>query len=363
MISYFDSKLFTPKVYDESINPTLLKIDLLRLALAFLLCSTLFIRTYEKYIEMKKKQRKFKKMNPEKPLKDISLIKIFLANFFTIKNLIVYIAFGFYGISFLNYFFKYIDFEKLNNSTSTTEYVDLYNYANTQKISETLEILSLYLHAIFSLKFLAYFSSVRILLTSFKKAYVDLLFILILISLLLIPSALLTNLIYGKNIYEYSTFSGSLLMNMKIFVFIENTEITTAFMEYAQVYSIFIFIIFVFLIKYFTLNLILPVLVEYYREEYERSNNSVKNKKDNNDKENEKPLTFRQSKFFLFFLFFLYFVYFFYIFFCFFFAFFIYFIFLVLHLLIWPFNFKDDSNPNINQSINQGKSIEMRIEK
>lgn len=270
--------------------------DFVRLILGVILCLTLIVKTKEKYNLKKKSIRRLERMNPDAPKIRISVFKILMVNFFTPKNIIIYMAL-FFNIWCYSSFTKNFLLE-LEVYNEIGEYVDLHQFAMSQKFNRTLEMLSLYFYAIYSIKFLAYINRVQILMNAFKKASFEYFSIIAMISLLLISSAFLMNNIYGKSIYEYSTFSESLIMNIKIFVFIENTSITIALVQYSKLYSIVILVLFVFLIKYFALNLVLPVLVEYYRSEYENSENSQINKKKNDD-EDDHPLTIKQSKYFL----------------------------------------------------------------
>lgn len=270
----------------------------------------------EKFIENKKKARWLLKINSNNNnINDniernhsVNIFKILLMNFFSPKNLLIYLAYSIYLFSFINYTSQYYPANLIYNNDKNIGYVDLYNFAIEQKLSRSMEIFSIYLYGIYSMKYLQYIEKIRTLFRAFKKSSLEFFFILCMITIFLIGLSILTNFVYGSNIYEYRNFAESLIMNIKIFIFVENSTITTYFMNYFRLYSIIILILFVFLIKYFSLNLFMPILVEYYRGEFENTEKVNENGKvieNEEEGDDDDDFTFSQSNFIFIFYFFL----------------------------------------------------------
>ncbi len=288
-ITIVDSIPFISDVYETSLGSTVSNLDLIRLICAGILVLTIFIRTREKYVEKTDKKRN--KKNKEKAIiieeSKFSLItKIFLSTLFSPKNIILLIGLAFYVMAYLNYTSFSLKTQQVYKETVT--YKDLYQFAKNQKLAMTLDLLSLYFFGLYSIKYLQYLKTVQLLLRAFKKSAFEYFAIIVTIALIFLGLSILTNFVFGSYIYEYKNFLDSLIMNLKVFIFVENSTITGKFFEYYRQFSIIVLILFVFLIKYFSLNLFLPVLVEYYRNELDNDENAqILQKKSNEDSEGE----------------------------------------------------------------------------
>lgn len=299
LITIVDSIPFLTNVYETNMGSTTSILDMIRLICACLLLLTILLRIREKYID---KTKKPKKKNKEKEMiieeSKFNLIrKILVSTVFSPKNIILLLGFCFYLIAYQNYKSNSLNTQEVFKDTIT--YRDLYQFAKNQKFCRTLDLLSLYFFGLYSIKYLQYISRVQILLRAFKKSAFEYFAILASIAVIFLGLSILTNFVFGSYIYEYKNFLDSLIMNLKVFIFVENSTITGKFMEYYRLFSIIVLILFVFLIKYFSLNLFLPVLVEYYRNEYENEENAQMLQNKSNEESGEEvknALTWKDSK-------------------------------------------------------------------
>jgi len=246
-------------------------LDSIRLVLGALLLLTIPIRIKEKYTDKTKPKSNKKKKNfevVEPKISKFDLIKkITISTIFAPKNVILIIAYCCYVRAYLNYNIRSLDTKAIYSNT--TDYIDFYTFALNQKYCRTLDLISFYLIGLYFTKYLQFIHRVQILMRAFKRSAFEYLALVVSITVIFIGLSILTNFVFGSYIYEYRNFLDSLIMNLKIFIFVENTSITEKFMEYYRIFSIIILILFIFLIKYFFLNLFLPVFVEYYRNEYD----------------------------------------------------------------------------------------------
>lgn len=303
ILTVADSIPFISNVYETSNGTSLKTFDFIRIICAALMLLTIIIRIKEKYDEKKKKLAKKKKkissatdINNVKS-ENISLFKIILFNLLTVKNLIILIGFFFYLIAFLYYYSETVDTKVVFSNTK--QFYDIYSYAQKQRYCRTIELLSLYLFGIYSLKYLQFIPNIQILLNAFKKASFEYFSILAIITLMFIGLSILTYCTYGSYLFEYKNFFDSLIMNLKIFIFVENTSITTEFIKYYRLFSIIVLILFVFIIKYYALNLFLPILVEYFRSEYASINLKDIMEDEKEESQGQRSLTFKESNFIL----------------------------------------------------------------
>lgn len=254
MITFADAIPFTTNIYEGSAGKSLESVDIIRIILIFILLIAPPFRMIQKYIKSEKKGC-------------WHLMKLVVVVLCQLKNIILLFALGFILSAFISFSTKKID--TLNYYTANY-FIDLYDFASIQKEKRALDILSMYLVGIYCLKFLQYIEGIHILYISFKKAAFEYFALLATICVLFIGLSILTNFVFGSYIYEYKNFIDSLTMNIRIFIFIENTSVTNKFLEYYKVFSIFVLIIFIFLIKYYLLNLFYPILMEYYRNEIDQ---------------------------------------------------------------------------------------------
>ena len=175
-------------------------------------------------------------------------------------------------------------------------FIDLYAFATLQKNSRVLDLLSFYLVCLYALKYLQYIEKLQILFIALKKSAFEYFSLFVTIGILFIGLSILTNFVYGTYIYEYKDFANSVIMNIKIFIFIENTSVTEQFLNYYRMFSIVVLIFFIFLIRYFLLNLFYPIFIEYYRIEIDKYTISKINNKQEGAVEEE--YSFKESKYY-----------------------------------------------------------------
>ncbi len=175
-------------------------------------------------------------------------------------------ACGFYIYSFKNYKFDFYSTQEVYDSQI---YRDMYTFALNQKMARNLELISLFFFCLYSLKFFQLFDTVNIFFIAFKKANYEYLLLSTIIVFIFLGLSFLTNFVYGEYIYEYRDFLSSVIMNIKIFILNESTDVTESFLTSFRSFSVTIMIIFIFLLRYFLLNLYCPVYSEYLRIEYD----------------------------------------------------------------------------------------------
>jgi hypothetical protein len=276
-----DSIPFITNVYEKQAEKSLQGADVIRIILLFFLLTTIPIRMIQKYYLSEKKGC-------------MVFFKIAITVTLQMKNLLLVFSVGFLLSAYSNFSGKYINTESFYNQRY---FFDFYDFAYLQKEARSLDQLSMYLVTIYSFKYLQFFSSVQILFIAFKKTAFEYFSLLATICVLFMGLSILTNFVFGSYIYEYKNFIDSVTMNIKIFIFIENTSITGLFLSYYRVFSIIVLIIFIFLIRFFLLNLFYPIFIEYYRVEVDKVNLSKSLNKNEGDKGDEEEMTIKDSKF------------------------------------------------------------------
>jgi hypothetical protein len=283
LVTYADTVSFITNVYETSQGQIAMYCDLVRGGLFIILFLSLPLRIYQKY--KKKSSRGI-----------LEILFTVYVTVFQIKNVLLLLSGIFLACSFINFFFAKIDTVAYFDSSY---YIDVYDFAISQKNGRVLDIMSFYIITIYSLKYLQYVEKLQILFIALKKSAFEYFFLYITIGILFVGLSILTNFVFGTYIFEYQDFTNSILMNIKIFIFIENTSVTAQFMKYYRILSIVVIIIFIFLIRYFLLNLFYPIFIEYYRIENDKYSSS----KSGNSKDDSYHIdyTFNQSNFLLIF--------------------------------------------------------------
>jgi hypothetical protein len=276
ILTLADTVPFVTNVYETTSGLLIMNVDLLRGGLCALLLLTIPIRIYQKYSASGKKGCSV-------------LTRMTLVVLLQMKNIIILLAGIFMASAFLNFLNSKIDSVTYFTSGYFT---DLYQFANTQKEARALDQLSLYLISLYALKYLQYLESVQVLFIAFKKSAFEYTALILTITVIFIGLSILTNFVFGSYIYEYKNFLDSITMNLKIFILIENTSVTSQFLAFYRIFSIIVLIIFIFLIRYFLLNLFYPIFIEYYRIEIDKFTVS---KNLNKNEGNEEELNFTES--------------------------------------------------------------------
>jgi hypothetical protein len=279
IVTLADTVSFVSNVYETTQGQIAMYCDLVRGGLFIILFLSLPLRIYQKYKRIHTRGK-------------LVLLHTAAVTILQIKNILLILCGVFSACAAFDFFFSKID---TMNYYSSNYYFDTYNFANAQKNARVLDILSFYLIGLYSLKYLQYFEKLHILFIALKKSTFEYFFLFITIGVLFIGLSILTNFVFGTYIFEYKDFTNSIIMNIKIFIFIENTSVTEQFMKYYRILSIIVIIIFIFLIRYFLLNLFYPIFIEYYRIEVEKYSSS---KNSSNKEESSQPdFTFKQSNF------------------------------------------------------------------
>lgn len=276
IITVADCIPFITNVYETPSGQEAYGADIFRIILLFLLLTSIPIRIWQKYTQSDVKGC-------------TALLKLIFVVTLQLKNIFIFFSLGFLLGAYANFSSAYINSLSYFNSEYS---FDFYYFAANQKEARAYDILSLFLITLYSLKYLQYLESVQILFIAFKKAAFEYFVLLVTISVLFFGLSILTNFVFGGYMFEYKNFLDSLTMNIKIFIFIENTSVTNQFLTYYRVFSIFVLIIFIFLIRYYLLNLFYPIFIEYYRIEMDKFNLSKNYIKDQGADED---LKFRES--------------------------------------------------------------------
>jgi hypothetical protein len=233
------------------------------------------------------------------PIKSaIKLITIIITTLFQMKNILLIISTSFLIQAFAYFNSKQFDTQKLGDETK--EFVDLYAYADNQRKARYFDQIAFYLFFIYALKYLQYFSSVNMFLKSFKKSAFEFTVICVIILLFILGMSISTHYVYGSYIKEYSTFYYSVISNIKILLFVEDTMLITRLNEYFKEFSICLLIFYILFVRFLFLNLFHPVLIEYLRIETDRDPDEEKDTTKNDStqvRENHKDnFGWRESK-------------------------------------------------------------------
>lgn len=279
VITLADSISFVTNVYETSSGAALQGIDVIRMILLFVLFLTIPIRIYQKYNESEVKGCK-------------PFLKFCLVVTFQLKNVLIIFSLAFIVTAYATYTSGSIDSYAFYTSRY---YVDFYALASRQRDVRGLELLSTYLMCLYSLKYAQFVDALQITFTAFKKSSFEYISLLATICVLFLGLSILTNFVFGSYIFEYKSFVESVSMNIKLFIFIEDTVVTAQFLQYYRIFSIIVLIIFIFLIRYYFLNLFYPIFIEYYRIEVDSREFAKKMEKDGGLQDQE-GLTFKESK-------------------------------------------------------------------
>jgi hypothetical protein len=184
---------------------------------------------------------------------------------FQIKNIILIVALSFFLVAYVFY----------KNSPTTQEmidapYYDYYSYAIKLRTTYKFDLLSFFLVSIYALKYFQLFSSLSYLFKGFKKSTFDYLMLFFTTSVNFLGMSLLTTFVFGSFIFEYRNFERSIVTNIKIFIFVDDSEITKDWYNYYRIFTIVVIIIFTLIIRYILLNMFNPIFIEYERIEIEK---------------------------------------------------------------------------------------------
>ena len=279
IIGYFhvtvaDTIPFITNVYEN--KTVLFAFDIIRLILTIIMLLTIPLYIYLKYKSL--------------PIKSaIKLITIIITTLFQMKNILLIISTSFLIQAFAYFNSKQFDTQKLGDETK--EFVDLYAYADNQRKARYFDQIAFYLFFIYALKYLQYFSSVNMFLKSFKKSAFEFTVICVIILLFILGMSISTHYVYGSYIKEYSTFYYSVISNIKILLFVEDTMLITRLNEYFKEFSICLLIFYILFVRFLFLNLFHPVMIEYLRIETDRDPDEEKDTTKNDStqvKENHK---------------------------------------------------------------------------
>ena len=252
-VTVADTIPFITNVYEN--KTVLFAFDVVRIVLTVLMLLTMPLYIYSKYKSLPIKSSK-------------KLITIIVNTLFQVKNilLIVSAVFLIRAVAYFNS--KRFDTQRLGDNTK--EYVDLYSYADEQRKGRYFDQIAFYLFFIYALKYLQYFSSVNMFLKSFKKSAFEFTVIGVVILLFILGMSVSTHYVYGGYIKEYSTFYYSLISNIKILLFVEDTMLITKLNEHFKEFSICLLIFYILFVRFLFLNLFHPVMIEYLRIETDR---------------------------------------------------------------------------------------------
>lgn len=282
-VTVADTIPFITNVYEN--KTVLFAFDIIRLILTIIMLLTIPLYIYLKYKSLPIKSAK-------------KLITIIITTLFQMKNILLIISTSFLIQAIAYFNSKQFDTQKLGDETK--EFVDLYAYADNQRKARYFDQIAFYLFCIYALKYLQYFSSVNMFLKSFKKSAFEFTVICVIILLFILGMSISTHYVYGSYIKEYSTFYYSVISNIKILLFVEDTMLITRLNEYFKEFSICLLIFYILFVRFLFLNLFHPVLIEYLRIETDRDPDEEKDTTKNDStqvRENHKDnFGWRESK-------------------------------------------------------------------
>lgn len=238
---------FKTNVYENHI--ALYAIDLTRLILLIILLFCIVLSIIQKCWKDKKKTA-------------IKRSIIIITSLFKIKYLLIIFAFSFNAAAFA--YFNIFKFDSIKYATDPVD-IDFYAYSQSQKDARNYDLISLYLIFIFLLKYLQFVPYIDDFYKSFKKAAFELFFLFFIMLIMLLSLSYLTFYVYGPYLKEYSTFYYSLINNIKILFFIENSTLRNLTIGYYQDYAIVVYFIYIFIMRFFLFLLIYPIIIEYLR--------------------------------------------------------------------------------------------------
>ena len=255
IISYFDVIPFLTNVYE---NQKYIKVlDIFRIIIVLILMLSILIKI----------KREIKILH----IKKILLIIITILNvLFQIKNIILFLTFIFMTISFSIYNKLNLNSQKYNDN-NIQYYIDFYNYANQQKKAKYLEQISILLTTLYLFKYSQLYPNINTLFKCFIKSSFEFFLLLITILCLILGFSTTTYYVYGSYIKEYSTYSLSLLTNLKLIFFIEDTNTLIKLNEHYKMFTIIMLLFYIFILRFFFLNLFYPTFTEYLRIEREQN--------------------------------------------------------------------------------------------
>ena len=255
IISYFDVIPFLTNVYE---NQKYIKVlDIFRIIIVLILMLSILIKI----------KREIKILH----IKKILLIIITILNvLFQIKNIILFLTFIFMTISFSIYNKLNLNSQKYNDN-NIQYYIDFYNYANQQKKAKYLEQISILLITLYLFKYSQLYPNINTLFKCFIKSSFEFFLLLITILCLILGFSTTTYYVYGSYIKEYSTYSLSLLTNLKLIFFIEDTNTLIKLNEHYKMFTIIMLLFYIFILRFFFLNLFYPTFTEYLRIEREQN--------------------------------------------------------------------------------------------
>ena len=275
-VTVADTIPFITNVYEN--KTVLFAFDIIRLILTIIMLLTIPLYIYLKYKSLPIKSAK-------------KLITIIITTLFQMKNILLIISTSFLIQAIAYFNSKQFDTQKLGDETK--EFVDLYAYADNQRKARYFDQIAFYLFFIYTLKYLQYFSSVNMFLKSFKKSAFEFTVICVIILLFILGMSISTHYVYGSYIKEYSTFYYSVISNIKILLFVEDTMLITRLNEYFKEFSICLLIFYILFVRFLFLNLFHPVMIEYLRIEKEREPDKTK---ESNIKEKKDKQTIKKKK-------------------------------------------------------------------
>ncbi len=259
-ITYFDVIPFLSNVYEN--NKNIKALDILRIILNFFLLLTIFIKIFQK-LKLRSKDS------------ILSKLFIIIVVILQIKHLLLIFAFSFLVKAF-DTFKKYnINSQSYNNNPY---YIDFYNYAIRQKEARYFDQIHLGLISLYFLKYSQLIPIIYTIIECFNKAAFEFILLGITIICLLLGMSTTTYFVYGSYIKEYSTFSYSVITNLKIICFIEDTDTIIKLNDYFQSFTIILLLFYIIVLRFIFLNLFFPIFTEYLRVEREQ-NKFVKGEK------------------------------------------------------------------------------------
>lgn len=244
---------FLTNVYEN--NRDIYRVDIVRIIITLILLLTIILNIFLKYRREKSKSAK-------------NLIVLIINSILKIKSLLLIFSTAFISTAFAIFIKHNLDSNDHNTQTDT--YIDFLGYAMDQKRGRYFDQLAFFIIFLYTLKYLQFFERINVLITVFKKAAFEILLLTITVIFLILGLSFTSYFVYGSYIKDYSTFNDSIITNIKVILFLENTNIISELDQKFRGFSILLLIVFILILRFFVLNLFYPVIIEYLRIETDK---------------------------------------------------------------------------------------------
>ena len=207
-------------------------------------------------------------INNFKDVENKSIVKLLLIilNVVTyFKNVILIISFILLCISFKYNIELNINSDDYDKNINNEKFIDFYYYADRQNTARSYDQIAFLFIFIYFLKYFQIFTVINIIDNCLAKCTLEFFFLLLTIISFVLGLSFITYSVYGIYLSEFSTYSSSIITNIKLFIFCEDTYIIEYMRKISESLTTVYIIFYIIFIKFFLLNLFCPIFTEYLR--------------------------------------------------------------------------------------------------